>query len=129
MAGYDPIRDGQDLSTAGVELRLVQGERVGVRRHVLQPPEMGEDIGAVIGPDHERGIFFGVAGGAQHGDARDNVILVPVILPEIPGVPSSKIHDLGVREEGDVHRMVGMMMTDKDMGDLLRVDPGFGEPL
>src|SRR6266540_5125379 len=90
---------------------------------------MGKDIGAVIGLHDQRGIFFSVAGGAQHGDAWDNVVLFPVILPEIPSVPGPKIHDLGVWEQGYVHRMVGMMMTDKDVGDLLGGDPGFPEPL
>jgi hypothetical protein len=123
MARNDPIGDGQDFLSTGFEFDLVPGERVGLRGHIFQPPEVGKNIGAVIGPHDERGIFFGVAGRAQHGNAGDNVEFLCVITPEIPSITRPEIHNLGVREQGNVYCMVGMMVTDKDVGHIFGRNP------
>src|SRR5687768_6293396 len=68
-----------------------------------------------------------MARGAQDFDALGHLVAIPVVTPHIPLVHPPEIHDFGVREEGHIHRMVRMMMTDKNVGHSLRGDPSFGE--
>jgi hypothetical protein len=38
-----------------------------------------------------------------------------MVMPEIAIVHAPKVHDFSVREQGDVHGMVRMMVADKDV--------------
>jgi len=127
MPGNDPIGEGDNLASAFFKFGLAPCERIVLRRHIREPPEVGQDINAFTGLHHQRGILFGMAGGAQDFDARRHLVAVPMVAPQITLVHAPKVPDFGVREQGDVHGVVWMMVANKHMGDILRGNPCFCE--
>ena len=54
MSGDNPIGDGDDLGTAGIECLLLPRDGIRFRGHIIEPPEMGEHVGAFGGLHHQR---------------------------------------------------------------------------
>ena len=58
---------------------------------------------------------------------RELVAVAVVVEPQVVLVACPEVDDLGVREERDVHRVVGMVVAQEDVGHRLRADPQRGQ--
>ena len=67
-------------------------------------------------------------GVSQSSAARAQGVAVAVVVePEVVLVAGPEVDDLGVREECDVHRVIGVVMAQEDVGHGLGRDPERGE--
>jgi len=115
------VGDGQDALAMLLEDGLVGRVRIDCRRSVGEPPEMGQGVDAVVGRDDQRRVLLAVARRQPELCPGRHLPAVAVVIePEVAPIAGPEVHDLCVREEGDVDRVVGMVMAEKDVGD------GFG---
>jgi hypothetical protein len=119
VAGDDQVGDLEDLPARLVELvlvlrLLVLGRGVGVE------PAVGRDHDAVRRAHDEREVLGGVSRRARdaHGRAEHPAVALGV-LPLVAPVDRPVVVDGGVREQPGVHRVVGMVMAEDHLGDVL----------
>src|SRR5215217_5974868 len=58
----------------------------------------------------------------------DTPLMALMVLPNLSFVNSLIVHHLGIREQGDVHRMVRMVVANEDVSHLFRGEPLFAQP-
>ena len=128
MPRDDDVRGGEDSLPAPLEGRLVGGERVDLGGPVGAPPQMGHRVDGVIGLDDERDVLLGVAGCQPQLGVRCKVMAVAVVVePQVIAIARPEVDHFGVREQRDVHRVVRMVMRERDMADRFRCDAERGE--
>ena len=90
-------------------------------RPVGPPPEVGQRVDPVLRVDDERGVLLGVAGRQPElGVGRHAPAVAAVIEPQVVPVARPEVDDLGVREQRDVHRVIGVVVAEEDVGHGLR---------
>ena len=93
---------------------------------VLMPPEMGEGDCALIGLDDGRDVLGGVAGCLPECYSRGDLeTLRRSRRPNVGFVVRPVVVDPGVGEEGDVDRVIGVVMRHDHVGDFLGHMPEF----
>ena len=98
------------------------------RRPVRPPPEVGQRVDRVIGTDDQRRVLLAVAGSQPQLGVGGEVPAVAVMVePEIAAVLRPEIDDPGIREQPGVQRVIGVVMTEEDVGHVLRPDAPRGE--
>ena len=72
------------------------------------PPQVRHRVGRVVGLDDERGVLLGVPGRQPELGLRGEPVAVAVVIePQVIAVARPEVDDLGVREQGDVDRVIG----------------------
>ena len=123
MTGHHDVGRGEDSFAASFDRRLVGAQWIVLRAPVGVPPEMRHGVHGVIGLDDQRGVFLGVPGGQPELAPGAQPVAIPVVIePQVVAVPSPEVDDLRVREQRDVHRVIGVVMTQEDVGDGLGGD-------
>ena len=86
-------------------------------RPVLAPPQVGHRVHGVVRLDDERRVLRGVARGQpQRGGRREVVAVAVVVEPQVVAVARPEVHDLRVREQRAVDRVVGMVVAEEHVG-------------
>ena len=127
MSGDNPIGDRDDLLAAGVKRLLLPRDGIGFQSHVVEPPAMGQYVSAFGGLHHQRRILFGMPRSMQNVDAGGHGVAIHVVAPQVAFVHGQKVHNFGIREQGNFDRMIGVMVTDKHVRHLVRSNTLFGK--
>ncbi len=121
MPRDDLVGGRENAAAARLERSLVVGQRVDLRCSVTAPPCMGAGHNPVIRLHQERRVLLCVAGGQDQGGMFTHAVPVAgMIQPLVAAVASPEVHQLRVREERDVDRVIGVVMGDDDVRHLLR---------
>jgi hypothetical protein len=128
VARDDDVGNGQDPFALLFEQGLIRREGIDRRRPIGKPPQVRQRVDAVFRLDDERGIFLGMAGRQPQLRSRCHPPAISVMVePEVVAVASPEVDDLGVREQGDVDRVIRVVMAEEHVGDRLRGDTQVGE--
>ena len=112
VARDDDVGRREDPLPASLEGGLVGGVRVDLGRPVGAPPQVRHRVDAVVGLDDERDVLLRVAGRQPQLRVRGEVVAVAVVVePQVVAVAGPEVDDLGIREERDVHRVVGVVVA------------------
>jgi predicted amidohydrolase YtcJ len=121
VAGHHDVGHGQDSFPASFDRCLIGTQRVLVGAPIGMPPEMGHGIHGVVRLDDQGGVFFGVARRQPELAPGAQLVAIPVVVePQVVAVAGPEVHDLRVREQRDVDRVIGMVMTQEDVGHRIR---------
>jgi predicted amidohydrolase YtcJ len=124
VPGDDDVGHGQHALAVSDDRVLVRRQRIDLGRSIGVPPQVGQRMDAVLSPDNQRGVLFGVTRGQPQLAVRAQGIAVAVVVePQVVLVARPEVDDLGVREQRDVYGVIGMVMAQEDMADCLRSDP------
>ena len=79
---------------------------------------MGHRVDRVVRPDHERRVLLGVTGRQPQLAVRGEEVAVAIVVePQVVPVARPEVDDLGVREQRDVDRVVGVVVAQEDVAD------------
>ena len=120
MSGDHPIGDRDDLLAAGVKRLLLPRDGIGFRSHVVEPPAMRSVRRCLRRSPPPATHPLRYARSTQDVDARGHGVAIHVVAPPVAFVHCPKVHDFGMREQGNVDRMIGVMVTDKHVRHLVR---------
>ena len=117
MAGGHDIGHGQDALAVADDGLLVGAKRIDLRRSVGVPPQVGQGMDPVVGADDQGCVLLGVTGRQPELRVRTERIAVAVMVePQVVLVTGPEVDHLGVWKQPDVDCVVGMVVTEKDVG-------------
>ena len=123
VAWDDDVGGRQDARAAPLEVGLVRRERVDLGRSIRMPPQVGHRVDRIVRLHDERDVLLGVAGRQPELDAgRQAVAIAVMVEPQVVDVARPEVDHLRAREERDVHRVIGMMVRQRDVGHRFRGD-------
>ena len=123
MSGHDDVGRRQDTGPIALELGLVRRVRIDRGRPVAEPPQVRHRVDRVGGVDDERGVLLGVARRQPQPRVRPQLeAIARRVEPEVVAITRPEVDDLCVREERDVDRVIGVVVAQEDVRDVVRVD-------
>ena len=124
------MRSPPEREHAGAVLvKQVRVGRVGILDRLLRvPPQVGEHDQALVGVHQRRDVLRGVTRRFDQADRRRQLEPLGLAVdPEVVAVPRPVVVDPGLREQGGVQRVIGVVVREHHVGDLLGGDLHLGE--
>jgi hypothetical protein len=117
MARDDDVGSSEDPLAPPLEGGLIRGIRVDLGQSVGAPPQVRHGVDGVVSLDEERDVLLRMAGRQPELGIRSEVVAVPVVIePQVVPVSSPEVDDLGVGEQRDVHRVIRVVVRERDVG-------------